>query len=396
MKGITILGATGSIGSNTLSVLAEHLDKYQIVALTANSNVSQMLSHCLKFHPQYAAMQDESAAEQLRTQLKVIDPSITVLSGSEGLQRVATLPEVDTVMAAIVGAAGLLPTLAAVRHQKRVLLANKETLVMAGHLFMSEIQKHQSYLLPVDSEHNAIFQCLPTGYIPGQRYTQLESIYLTASGGPFRNFSSDQLSSVTPAQACAHPTWSMGPKISVDSATMMNKGFEVIEARWLFALEPHEINVLLHPQSIVHSFVAFKDGAFLAQLGDPDMRIPIAYALSWPDRLPVTTQRLSMSGLRQLDFEPLSCDRFPCLKLAYQAMERGGTSPAVLNAANEVAVNAFLNGKIRFSDIHAIVEGVLSRVTSQQALSLSDILAEDEKARQEAGEFMMQHCKITA
>jgi 1-deoxy-D-xylulose-5-phosphate reductoisomerase len=396
MKGITILGATGSIGLSTLSVIEEHLDKYRIVALTADTNVSQMLTQCQKFHPHYAVMYNAIAAEKLQQELKTIDPCITVLSGSAGLETVVCLPEVDIVMAAIVGAAGLLPTLSAVRHRKRVLLANKEPLVMAGQLFMTEVKNHQALLLPVDSEHNAIFQCLPSDYVPGQRYSELEGIYLTASGGPFRHFTPNQLSSVTPEQACAHPIWSMGPKISVDSATMMNKGLEVIEASWLFGLPPGDIHVLLHPQSIVHSFVAFKDGAFLAQLGDPDMRIPIAYALAWPNRLLASTKRLNLYALKQLDFEPLLSSRFPCLNLAYEAMKRGGTLPAVLNAANEVAVQAFLKGIIAFTDIFRVVEEALTKLSSQEASQLSIILAEDEKARLIASEYIAAQCHTSS
>ena len=382
--GVTVLGATGSIGVSTLDVLSRHPDRYRIVALTANNDVERLYQQCLTHRPAYAVMADADAAQRLRSRLHPQHPDIEILSGITGLETVAALPQVDYVMAAIVGAAGLLPTLAAARAGKRVMLANKEALVMAGQIFMDEIRRHNAELLPVDSEHNAIFQSMPTDITAGLDAAGVQRILLTASGGPFRTLALSKLHDVTPDQACAHPNWVMGRKISVDSATMMNKGLEVIEACWLFNATPERIQVVLHPQSVVHSMVEYKDGSILAQLGSPDMRTPIAYALAWPQRIESGVTPLDLFDIGRLDFERPDMTRFPCLRLAYEAMQAGGTAAAILNAANEVAVAAFLAGKLKFTAIATVIESTLANVSAHAAISLEAVLADDALARESA------------
>jgi 1-deoxy-D-xylulose-5-phosphate reductoisomerase len=384
IKGITVLGATGSIGVSTLDVLARHNDRYRVVALSANTQVERLFEQCLTHRPRYAVMVDAVAAERLERQLRTHGSDTEVLSGIAGLERIASLAEVDYVMAAIVGAAGLLPTLAAARHGKRVLLANKEALVMSGHLFMEEVRANGAELLPIDSEHNAIFQCMPQHFASGLVQNGVRHILLTASGGPFRTTPLADLESVTPAQAVAHPNWSMGRKISVDSATMMNKGLEVIEACWLFNTDPAHIQVVLHPQSVIHSMVAYHDGSVLAQLGNPDMRTPIAHALAWPERIESGVADLNIFDVARLDFEKADLNRFPCLRLAIEAMEAGGTAPAVLNAANEIAVEAFLNETIGFTSISRVIEQSMRQVVRREADCLDTIFEADAEAREVA------------
>lgn len=381
MKGITVLGATGSIGVNTLDVISRHLDKYQVKALTANTNVETLLVQCIKYQPEFAVMVNEDAASKLEKELKNNASAVTVLSGIEGLLKVAEHEDVDYVMAAIVGAAGLLPTLAAAKAGKRVLLANKEALVMSGKLFMDTIEENNAELLPVDSEHNAIFQCMPADFGKNVERLGVKKVLLTGSGGPFRTTPLEQLSYMTPDQACAHPNWDMGRKISVDSATMMNKGLEIIEACWLFHIQADFIQVVIHPQSVIHSLVEYNDGSVLAQLGNPDMRTPVAYGLAWPERIDAGVARLDLFDIGQLDFVTPDEQRFPCLRLAREAMKQGGTSSAILNAANEIAVNEFLQEHIRFTDIANIIETVLENVTQHEAVSLAIILEDDELAR---------------
>ncbi len=384
MKGITVLGATGSIGVSTLDVLARHPERYRVVALSANTQVERMYEQCIAHKPSYAVMVDDAAAGQLQHRLHAAGSDTEVLSGVEGLERIASLDEVDYVMAAIVGAAGLPPTLAAARRGKRVLLANKEALVMSGHLFMEEVRANGAELLPIDSEHNAIFQCMPPNFEQGLQRSGVRHILLTASGGPFRNTPLEQLEAVTPAQAVAHPNWSMGRKISVDSATMMNKGLEVIEACWLFNTDPSHIQVVLHPQSVIHSMVAYHDGSVLAQLGNPDMRTPIAHALAWPQRIESGVADLNIFEVARLDFEAADLNRFPCLRLAIESMEAGGTVPAVLNAANEIAVEAFLNEQIGFTAIARVIEQTLREVERRDADRLETIFEADAQAREVA------------
>ncbi|HEY9147859.1 MAG TPA: 1-deoxy-D-xylulose-5-phosphate reductoisomerase, partial [Gammaproteobacteria bacterium] len=340
MQNITVLGSTGSIGKSTLDVVARHPDRYRIIALTANQQDELLFGQCQQFRPYFAVLLDEASAERLRQRVAAAGLDVEVLCGSEALVRVATLPDVDAVMAAIVGAAGMRPTLAAAEAGKKVLLANKETLVLAGHLFMDAVRRSGAVLLPIDSEHNAIFQSLPHDYAGDMQHSGVSKILLTASGGPFRNTPLSELQNVTPDQACAHPNWSMGRKISVDSATMMNKGLELIEACWLFGTQPRHIQIVIHPQSVIHSLVQYVDGSVLAQLGNPDMRTPIAHALAWPERLSSGVSPLDLFAVGRLDFSPPGYDRFPCLSLAIQAAAAGGTAPTILNAANEVAVAA--------------------------------------------------------
>lgn len=381
MIGLTILGSTGSIGFNTLKVLDQHRDRYFVAALTANRDWETLFKQCLSFQPRYAVMVDASAAHQLSRRLTESGLDTQVLAGSRALEEVAAMAEVQYVMAAIVGAAGLRPALAAVRAGKRILLANKEALVMSGPLFIEEAERHEAQILPIDSEHNAIFQCLPPGFGRGLRTVGVRRILLTASGGPFRVTPLEAFHEVTPEQACAHPKWDMGRKISVDSATLMNKGLEVIEACWLFHAEPDLIKVLIHPQSIVHSLVEFIDGSVLAQLGNPDMRTPIAHALAWPERLESGARSLDLLEIGKLEFEAPDLERFPCLGLAYQALKAGGTAPAVLNAANEVAVEAFLHRRIRFSHIPGIVEQTLEKLEYGTLQDLDDVFESDREAR---------------
>jgi len=383
-RNVTILGSTGSIGVNTLAVIEAQPERFRVLALTANSRLDALLEQCLRVHPAYAVMVDPVQAELLRVELKRRGSDCTVLHGEAGLQTVAALNEVDTVVAGIVGAAGLEPTLAAVRASKRVLLANKEVLVMAGGLFMAAVKEFGATLLPVDSEHNAILQALPRQFAGDLDAVGVRRIVLTASGGPFRALRADELEHVTVAQACAHPNWVMGPKISVDSATMMNKGLEVIEARWLFNAPGSRIGVVIHPQSIVHSMVEYRDGSTIAQLGQPDMRTPIAYALSYPERIESGVEPLDLTRAGRLDFFAPDFDRFPCLRLAYDALERGGTAPAVLNAANEVAVEGFLQGRVRFPRISELIEDVMAQAAIVNADTLAAVAAADRAARESA------------
>ena len=382
--GLTILGATGTIGVNTLDVVARHPQRYKVVALTANTHVDRLYEQCLAFEPEYAVMVDEIAAQKLEQKLHAHGLSTEVLSGMAGLERVCRLPQVRCVMAAIVGAAGLKPTLAAARAGKRILLANKEALVMSGRIFMDVVKANNAELLPIDSEHNAIFQCMPNIQDKKLQEVGVKRILLTASGGPFRTTPFEALSHVTPEQACAHPNWVMGRKISVDSATMMNKGLEVIEACWLFNTSPAFIQVVIHPQSIVHSLVQYSDGSVLAQLGNPDMRTPIAHALAWPERIDAGVANLDLFAIAHLDFSKPDLSRFPCLRLAVEAIEKGGTCSTILNAANEVAVQAFLDHQISFTQIATLIEETLSLISSSAADSLETILSVDDEARQTA------------
>ena len=378
---ISILGSTGSIGVNTLDVIAQHPGRFEVYALAANASVDAMLAQCLAFTPRYAVMMDEAAATLLRQRLPA--ESVTdVKHGENGLADVVTAPEVDLVMAAIVGAAGLPSTLAAARAGKTLLLANKESLVMGGHLLMQAVREAGAQLLPIDSEHNAIFQCLPVGDkgVPG--HEGVSKVLLTASGGPFRRWSLEQMTEATPDQACAHPNWSMGRKISVDSATLMNKGLEYIEACWIFDLEPDRVEVVVHPQSIIHSMVQYLDGSVLAQMGNPDMRTAIAYGLGWPERLISGVAPLDLVAAARLDFEAPDEARFPCLRLARECVAVGGTAMAVCNAANEVAVAAFLDKKIRFTDIAATIERTLEQVNIVEPSSLPVVEAADAQARE--------------
>ncbi|MFL0796507.1 MAG: 1-deoxy-D-xylulose-5-phosphate reductoisomerase [Cellvibrionaceae bacterium] len=382
VKFLTVLGATGSIGQSTLDVVARHPDRYGIFALTAHSQYEKLLGLCLSFNPRYAVIGADSAADKLQIALKEQGCSTEVLAGEAGLVAVSEAPEVDMVMAAIVGAAGLVPTLAAARAGKRVLLANKESLVTAGSLFMAAVRDGGATLLPVDSEHNAIFQCLPSNYTGVER-AGVSKILLTASGGPFRGWNYDRLASVTPEQACAHPNWSMGQKISVDSASLMNKGLELIEACWLFDVSPEQIDVVIHPQSIIHSMVQYTDGSVLAQMGNPDMRTPIAHAMAWPERIDAGVAPLDLVATAQLQFEAPDEESFPCLALARQAISEGGSSPAVLNAANEVTVAAFLEGRIGFNQIGDINGKVLKNNPLPGELeSLEHVQQADSEARQ--------------
>ena len=381
MIGVTVLGSTGSIGESTLDVLSRHPDRYKVVALTANTDIDKLFEQCKQFQPEYIVVADSDAAEKMDAILKGSGQDVKLLSGVAGLEEVASLPQAEYVMAAIVGAAGLRPTLAAARTGKRILLANKESLVMSGHLLMEEVKKHKAELLPIDSEHNAIFQSMPVDFSKGLSRVGVRKILLTASGGPFRTTPLDQLDKVTPEQACAHPNWEMGRKISVDSATMMNKGLEVIEACWLFNTDPGRIQVVLHPQSVIHSMVEYVDGSVLAQLGNPDMRTPIAHALSWPERIESGVDSLDIFSVARLDFEPPDYDRFPCLRLAYEAMHIGGTAPAILNAANEVAVQEFLEGRLAFTGISGLIEKTLKDVTPGTADSLEILYEADQQAR---------------
>jgi 1-deoxy-D-xylulose-5-phosphate reductoisomerase len=382
MIGVTVLGSTGSIGVSTLDVIARHPGRFRAVALTANGGVERLADQCRRFRPDYAVMADPAAALRLGAMLGDLPGRPQILAGVEGLETVAALPETDYVMAAIVGAAGLRPTLAAARAGKRVLLANKESLVMAGALFMGAVESCGAVLLPIDSEHNAIFQCLPPGFGRGLAEVGVERILLTASGGPFRDWPAERLAAVTPEQACAHPVWSMGRKISVDSATLMNKGLEAIEACWLFGTDPEHIEVVVHPQSVVHSLVQYRDGSVLAELGNPDMRTPIAHALAWPERLDSGVAPLDLVALGRLDFRAPDPQRFPCLALAFAAARAGGAAPAVLNAANEVAVAAFLGGRIGFTGIARAVESALDAAAGQgPAADLDSLIALDTWAR---------------
>ncbi len=400
MINIAILGATGSIGSSTLDVISRQPERFRAYALTANNNVERLYQQCVEFMPDYAVMVDENCAQQLSQKLKKQSETqfISVLSGVDALDEIAAAPEVDYVMAAIVGAAGLSSSMAAAQAGKRILLANKESLVMSGALFMQAVKENNAVLLPIDSEHNAIFQSMPSQLMNANSASSaqmgslhqfgVEKILLTASGGPFLNKSLSELSDVTPAQACAHPNWEMGRKISVDSATMMNKGLEVIEASWLFNASAADIQVVIHPQSVIHSMVSYNDGSVLAQLGNPDMRTPIAHAMAWPERMPSGVDQLDIFQVAQLNFQAPDFERFVCLRLAYDALHLGGTAPAILNAANEVAVEAFLNEKIAFTQIAHVVEQTMEQLTVHTVDSMETVLTADQQARQTAKELL--------
>ena len=380
-RAVAILGSTGSIGRSTLAVIALHPDRYRVTVLGAHRSWQAVVEQAQRFQPDRVVLVDPAAAAHATRALRDLKMATQVESGAEALIGAASSPDVHTVMAAIVGAAGLLSTMAAVRAGKRVLLANKESLVMAGHLLMDEVQRAGAELIPIDSEHNAIFQCMPAGYLPGIAGRGVTRLILTASGGPFRNRTLVDLAGVTPAQACAHPNWKMGRKISVDSATLLNKGLEVIEATHLFGLPESKVEVVVHPESVVHSLVEYADGSLLAQMGAPDMRTPIAQALAWPDRIASGVQSLNLGEIGQLRFEPPDHRRFPGLELARTAARAGGTAPAVLNAANEVAVQAFLEGRLNFTGIAAVIDKVLQRLNSVPVTALGDVLEADVQAR---------------
>jgi 1-deoxy-D-xylulose-5-phosphate reductoisomerase len=390
-QNLCILGSTGSIGENTLDVIARNPERFNVVALSAHRNVDRLARQCARFDAEIAVVADAALAPDLAARLEQEGSSAEVMAGEDGLVSVAGLPEVDTVMAAIVGAAGLAPTFRAAQTGKRILLANKESLVIAGEVFIAEARRNDAHVLPVDSEHNAIFQSLPPEFTNGLDTIGVENIILTASGGPFRELPRDQLTGVTPEQACAHPNWDMGRKISVDSATLMNKGLEVIEARWLFNARPQQIQVLVHPQSIVHSMVSYRDGSVIAQLGTPDMRTPIANVLAWPERIDAGVGALDLAQINDLSFHEPDLDRFPCLALAFRAMETGDSAPAALNAANEIAVESFLEGRIGFTSIPALVEQVMNDVPVSALNSLEDVMAQDRLARRRAMELIETH-----
>lgn len=384
MKGLVVLGSTGSVGTSTLDVVRRNPDRFRVVALTARSSVDALIAQCREFQPRLAVVADPAALPALRAGLEAVGQGTQAMAGPEALEEAAADHEADFVMAAIVGAAGLLPTFAAARAGKRVLLANKEAVVMSGPMLVETAAAHGAELLPIDSEHNAVFQCLPA---PGVgRLAGVERITLTASGGPFLDAPAAALETVTPAEACAHPNWDMGRKISVDSATLMNKGLEVIEACCLFGIPPEQVDVVVHPQSIVHSLVHYRDGSVLAQLGNPDMRTPIAHALGWPDRIDAGVGPLDLVRLGRLDFRPPDTERFRCLALANAAAQQGGAAPVWLNAANEVAVASFLDGKVSFPSIASIIDAVLAKCASSPPGSLPEVLEEDQQARRHAAE----------
>jgi len=391
VQNVAILGATGTIGMQTLDVMSQHPQRFNVFALTANSNVKGMFDLCEQYAPQYAVMLQAQAATELDAQLKAVGINTTVLYGEQALVDIAAHAEVDTVMAAIVGAAGLLPAMAAARSGKRILLANKETLVMAGNLFMRAVEEGGATLLPIDSEHNAIFQVMPNQRAKSLEKMGIKRVLLTASGGPFRNASLDDMSTVTREQALNHPNWVMGPKITIDSATMMNKGLEVIEAHWLFNASADQIDVVVHPQSIIHSMVEYNDGSVLAQLGNPDMRTPIAYGLGFPNRLESGVSSLDLVKIGRLDFLPPDFERFPCLRLAYDALRAGGTAPAILNAVNEIAVEAFLADRIGFMDIPSMIASVLATSVIEEVVSIEQLTKVDTEARQAANLWLQNH-----
>ena len=386
VQNITILGSTGTIGQQTLDVIARHANAYKAYALAANANVDALYKQCLQFKPKFAVLLDEKAALELQVKLKAHNSATQVLAGLNGLIQVSSDAEVDSVMAAIVGAAGLQPAMAAAHAGKRILLANKETLVMAGSLFMEAVKQGGATLLPIDSEHNAIFQVMPPQHLNQLADGQIEKmgirkVILTASGGPFRQYTQAQLENVTPELALKHPNWVMGAKITIDSASLMNKGLEVIEAHWLFNAKPSQIDVVVHPQSIIHSMVEYVDGSVLAQLGNPDMRTPIAYALAYPNRIESGVASLNLLEIAKLEFEAPDKKRFPCLQLAYDALQLGGTAPAILNAVNEVAVAAFLKHQIHFLDIATLIAKALNSIKTAPVTSLEQLLAIDSEAR---------------
>jgi 1-deoxy-D-xylulose-5-phosphate reductoisomerase len=393
LQNVTILGSTGTIGEQTLDVVARHAESYKVFALTANTNVSVMLQQCLVFKPTYAVMLDAVAATKLAAGLKEQASKTVVLTGLSSLEQVAGDPDVDVVMAAIVGAAGLRPAMAAANAGKRILLANKETLVMAGSLFMDAVKQGGATLLPIDSEHNAIFQVMPSQACKNLAEGGVRKIILTASGGPFRGHSKEKIAQATPAMALKHPNWVMGAKITIDSATLMNKGLEVIEAHWLFNAKPSQIEVVVHPQSVIHSMVEYVDGSVLAQLGNPDMRTPIAYALGYPARIESGVSSLDFLSISQLEFEAPDTQRFPCLQLAYDVLNTGGTAATILNAANEVAVNAFLEEQISFMDISNLIASALDNTTIENVSSIEHLVEVDLLARQYANDWIASPTK---
>jgi len=393
-RGIAVLGATGSIGVNTLDVISRHPDRFKSLVLTANTQVERLFEQCQRFQPRTAIMADAESAERLNRLVKDAGLRTEVVAGIEAIGPAVAAEDIDIVMAAIVGAVGLKPTLAAVKAGKQVLIANKEPLVMCGDVFIAEARRSGAVLLPIDSEHNAIFQCLPSDYQTGEPPAGVRRILLTCSGGPFRETPVEQLKDVTPEQACAHPNWDMGKKISVDSATLMNKGLELIEACWLFGVQPDVVEVVIHPQSVIHSMVEYLDGSVLAQMGNPDMRIPIAHALSWPQRIESGAGQLDLFDVGRLDFERPDTEKFPCLRLAYEAATRGGTAPAILNAANEEAVQAFLDHQISFTDIAKIIEQVMIKMSPKDVTSIDVITADDGRAREQAREIIFDEQRI--
>ena len=388
MQNVTILGSTGTIGEQTLDVISRHQEFYQVFALTANTNVSVMLQQCLAYKPTYAVMLDANASIALAASLKSQNSRTEVLTGLSSLEQVSSDAEVDVVMAAIVGAAGLKPAMAAAKAGKRILLANKETLVMAGSLFMDAVKQGGASLLPIDSEHNAIFQVMPPQALKELADGGVRKIILTASGGPFRLHSKEQIAQATPALALKHPNWVMGAKITIDSATLMNKGLEVIEAHWLFNAKPSQIEVVVHPQSVIHSMVEYVDGSVLAQLGNPDMRTPIAYGLGYPNRIDSGVSSLDFLSISKLEFEAPDTQRFPCLQLAYDALDAGGTASTILNAANEVAVNAFLAERISFMSIPALITSALDNIPIEKVSSIEHLVETDQLARQYANDWI--------
>jgi 1-deoxy-D-xylulose-5-phosphate reductoisomerase len=381
LQQVTILGATGTIGVNTLDVISQHPHRFEVFALTANQNVDVLFNQCQKFNPRYAVMLEDQAAEQLSAKLKQAGSATEVLSGMSALEFVSAHEKVDAVMAAIVGSAGLKPAIAAAKAGKRILLANKETLVMAGSIFMQAVEEGGATLLPIDSEHNAIFQVMPHEKRASLNDSGVKKILLTASGGPFRKSSAEELKLVTVKQALNHPNWVMGPKITIDSATLMNKGLEVIEAHWLFNASAEQIEVVVHPQSVIHSMVEYVDGSVLAQLGNPDMRTPIAYALGYPERLQSGVSSLDLFKIGRLDFEAPDTNKFPCLRLAFDALKVGGNAAAIMNAANEVAVDAFIKEKIGFTDIPALIESVMESSQIKAVNDLEMLIVSDKEAR---------------
>lgn len=387
-QGVVILGSTGSIGASALDVLARHPARFHVAALTAQRQVDTLLQQCRQFRPRLAVLLDPAAADELAARVKAAGLATEVRSGADGLEAAARRDDAEIVVAAIVGAAGLLPTLAAVRAGKRVLLANKEPLVIGGRLLIDAARRCGAALLPIDSEHNAIFQCLPGDFAAGETPRGVRRILLTCSGGPFRTLAPERMALVTPEQACAHPKWVMGRKISVDSATLMNKGLELIEACRLFGVPPRQVEVVIHPQSMIHSMVEYADGSVLAQLANPDMRIPIAHALAWPERIESGARPIDLVEMARLDFAPPDHERFPCLRLAYEAAAAGGTAPAILNAANEVAVAAFLERRIAFTDIANVIRDVLAKIPPGTDETLAQVLADDARARRVAGELI--------
>jgi 1-deoxy-D-xylulose-5-phosphate reductoisomerase len=381
---VSVLGATGSIGENTLDVIARNADRFRVAALTARRNVDRLAELCARHDAEVAVIADAALQPELQRALRERGARAVALGGREGLLEAAGMDDAEIVMAAIVGAAGLQPTFRAAQRGKKILLANKESLVIAGEVFVAEARRSGASVLPVDSEHNAIFQSLPVGFADGLDGVGVEKIILTASGGPFREKPAEELARVTPEQACRHPNWDMGRKISVDSATLMNKGLEVIEARWLFNARPEQIEVLIHPQSIVHSMVAYRDGSIIAQLGTPDMRTPIAHALAWPERIEAGVERLDLARMNDLSFQQPDLERFPCLGLAFDAMRRGDSAPVTLNAANEVAVESFLEGRIGFDRIPLLVDAVMQRMAVVPLTNLEDVMEQDGRGRREA------------